>query len=86
MDRLRRWLEEVREARQRVSGGRAVVHYSLRRCLPPSRSTCFTDTGEVQGGVVGSKSYLTVVKIHDADVIWTLTSPVAAKQLAAGAF
>ena len=40
----------------------------------------------MHGGVVGSKSYLMVVEIHDAAVIWTLTSPVAASQLAAGAF
>ena len=36
--------------------------------------------------MVGSKSYLMVGKIHDAAVIRTLTSPVAANQLAAGAF
>ena len=40
----------------------------------------------MQGGAVGSKSYLMVVEIHDAAVIRTLTSPVAANQLAAGAF
>ena len=40
----------------------------------------------MQGGAVGSKSYLTLVEIHDAATIRTLTSPVAANQLAAGAF
>ena len=40
----------------------------------------------MQGGAVGSKSYLTVVEIHDTAVIWTLTSPGAARQLAAGTF
>ena len=40
----------------------------------------------MQEGVLGSKSYLMVVEIHDAAVIWTLTNPVAAHQLAAGAF
>ena len=40
----------------------------------------------VQGGAVGSESYLMVVEIHDAAVIRTLTSLVAASRLAAGAF
>ena len=40
----------------------------------------------MQGGAVGSKSYLMVVEIHDAAVIWTLISLVAANQLAVGAF
>ena len=40
----------------------------------------------MQGGAVGSKSYLVVVEIDEAAVIRTLTSPVAANQLAAGAF
>ena len=40
----------------------------------------------MHGGAVGSKSYLTVVEIHDAAVIRTLTSPVAANQLAACVF
>ena len=40
----------------------------------------------MQGGAVGSKSYLTAAEIHDAAMIRTLTSPVAANQLAAGAF
>ena len=40
----------------------------------------------MQGGAVGSKSYLMVAEIHDAAIIRTLTSPVAAIQLAAGAF
>ena len=40
----------------------------------------------MQGGAVGSKSYLMVVEIHDAAMIRTLTSPVAAMYLAAGAF
>ena len=40
----------------------------------------------MQGGAVGSKSYLTVAEIHRAAIIGTLTSPVAASQLAAGAF
>ena len=39
----------------------------------------------MQGGAVGSKSYLTVVEIHRAAIIRTLTSPVAAYQLAVGA-
>ena len=38
------------------------------------------------GGAVGSKSYLMVVEIHDAAMIRTLTSPIAAMYLAAGAF
>ena len=38
------------------------------------------------GGAVGSKSYLMVVETHDAAMIWTLTSPVAANQLAACVF
>ena len=40
----------------------------------------------VLGGAVVSKSYLPVVEIHDAAGIQTLTSLVAANQLAAGAF
>ena len=40
----------------------------------------------MHGGAVGSKSYLMVVEIHHAAMIRTLTSPVAANQLAAGAF
>ena len=40
----------------------------------------------MQGGAVGSKSYCTVVEIHGAAIIRTLTSPVAAIQLAANAF
>ena len=40
----------------------------------------------MQGGAAGSKSYLMVVEIHDAAIIQTLTSPVAANQLAANAF
>ena len=40
----------------------------------------------MQGGGVGSKSYLMVVETHDAAMIWTLTSSVAAMYLAAGAF
>ena len=40
----------------------------------------------MQGGAAGSKSHLTVVKLHDAAVIQTLTSPVADMYLAAGAF
>ena len=36
------------------------------------------------GDVVGSKSYLMVVEIHDAAMIGTLTSSVDADQLAAG--
>ena len=40
----------------------------------------------MQGGAVGSKSYLMVGEIHRATIIRTLTSPVAANQLAAGAF
>ena len=40
----------------------------------------------MHGGAVGSKSYLTVVEIHHAAMIRTLTSPVAAIHLAAGAF
>ena len=40
----------------------------------------------MQGGAVGSKSYLTVVEIHHAAMIRTLTSPVAAIHLAAGIF
>ena len=39
----------------------------------------------MQGGAVGSKSYLMVVETHDAAVPRTLTSPVAAMYLAAGA-
>ena len=39
----------------------------------------------VQGGAVGSKSYLMVVETHDAAMIRTLTSSVAAMYLAAGA-
>ena len=34
----------------------------------------------VEGDAVGSKSYLMVVKNHDAAAIWTLTSRVAANQ------
>ena len=40
----------------------------------------------MHGAAVGSKSCLMVVEIHDAVVIWTLTSPVADRYLAAGAF
>ena len=40
----------------------------------------------MQGDAIGSKSYLMVVKIHDAAMIPTLTSPVAANKLAAGFF
>ena len=40
----------------------------------------------MHGGAVGSKNYLIATKIHDATVIWALTSHVAANQLAAGAF
>ena len=40
----------------------------------------------MHGGAVGSKSYLTFVEIHHAAMIRTLTSPVAAIHLAAGAF
>ena len=39
----------------------------------------------MQGGAVGSKSYLMIGEIHRAAIIRTLTSPAAANQLAAGA-
>ena len=40
----------------------------------------------MQGGAVGSKSYFAVVEIHDAAIIWSLASTVAAHQLATSVF
>ena len=58
------------------------VFQQLAKRLCPSE--LYRDS--VQGGAVGWKSYLTAAETHDAAMIRTLASSVAAMYLAAGAF